>query len=701
MMLVISFCTLITAFLQAALISCQPSTNDTCPEECQCLLTILSDNTPQRTVDCAKKKLHSIPKDVSINTEALLLQENAIRSLPEHLSLLTSIKTLNLANNRIASLGPPSLLENLTSLHSLDLEHNNVEMLLHGSFTGLASLQELSLANNQIGAIESYAFEGADNLHMLSLEGNRLPELQHEWFANLPSLQFLSLARNQLHSINEPVFQALNSLTNLSLSGNLLNSLSADAFSGLAKLKQLDLSSNAFTHVNTAAFRVFDALNVLVFSHNPLDMLPRKAFSSLEIGEIHMSYMPELSLLDAGAFYDLPSLTVIDMHDNAKLSFIDPLAFVQVDSLEMLHLHNNNLRALPSSLLSELPNLQVVSFYNNPLQCDCNSRWIKVTEDGRADNSTGINFINYDKFICHSPEELRGKLFKSLSLTKFAKVCSPSVIPFFNDSYQLELGQNIEYVCRAIGIPIPKIHWIMPDGKILNGTSNYSRVKLQSTGTLSIEHLKATDGGKYTCVASSSGGTNYDTATSVLRLHNKDIQILDKGVATNFITVTWNGTGSTISTSDYFIMFKQKDAESEYHMIDLRPYMRTYTITNLKPHTVYEFCIAFRHQDAYQKLNCVDIQTKHQMFLMTGIRTMGNLSIFIAIVIITCMMCFLCAATMIIKKCIRRKSYQEPEGANVPAKVGNLSQIPLDNIYHPPSTPLFASTTSLIPSSSA
>jgi hypothetical protein len=348
-----------------------------------------------------------------------------------------------------------------------------------------------------------------------------------------------------------------------------------------------------------------------------------------------------------------------------------------------------------------LPHLRIISAFDNPFHCDCTAQWIEEAIGQTNNENNTLVFNKAQSMVCDTPEHYHSTRLAQIPSNKLGKLCSPVVIPMFNDSNHLEIGQTLTYPCRAIGEPLPHIQWILPNGKILNGTSNFSRLKIDSLGTLTIDHLKPMDAGKYTCVASTGNGQLYDTATTVLRIHNKDIHVLDQGVATNFITVTWNGTGSTMTSSDYILLFKQKDFEDEYHTIDLRPYMRTYTITNLHPHTVYEFCIAYRHEKTYQKLNCMDIQTKRHYFMMTGIRSMGNLSIFIALVIIASLVCFLCLATVAIKKYKRRKSYQEPDGENVPRKVEGLSQIPLDNIYHPPSTPLCASTVSLIPSSSA
>ena len=214
----------------------------------------------------------------------------------------------------------------------------------------------------------------------------------------------------------------------------------------------------------------------------------------------------------------------------------------------------------------------------------------------------------------------------------------------------------------------------------------------------------------------------YDTASTKLRIHAKNVHLLHKGIATNFITVTWNGTNSTIRTSNYLILYRRQGSNDDYGEIHLRPYMRTYTITNLAPETMYEFCIALEHTGEITKLNCMNVKTKHEMILTPKMKRLSNKSILIALSMTVGFMVLTCFSITLIRKWSRRKSYSEPGGVNSRSlggaargirggingttvdetkKVENLSQIPLDDLYHPPSTPLYTSKTSLIGHSSA
>lgn len=389
------------------------------------------------------------------------------------------------------------------------------------------------------------------------------------------------------------------------------------------------------------------------------------------------------------------------MHDNRRLTYMDPRSFLQVPQLQELRLHNNNLLALGHDLAISVPQLQLVTLYNNPLHCDCNVHWIKASLLLNSTNSN-VSFPELGQLHCYTPIRLSGQLLLEVPLSAIPATCPPTVLPFFNDSSQVELGERVLYECHALGSPQPHIHWILANGKVLNNTSNYSRVRLSPKGLLTLIEVKASDAGTYTCVATNALG--YDSSSTVLQIHNKDIHILHKGIATNFITVTWNGTASTVLTSDYLILYRQAGSAQPYGRIHVRPYMRTYTITNLQPHTAYEFCMAYEHRQEVVKLHCVQLRTKHAMYSLKGIHTLGSSAILIALSTTAAFITTVCLTVFFLKRYMRRRAYKEPEGAPVEPSLQQLermSQIPLDNLYNPPSTPLCSSRTSLIGQSRA
>lgn len=678
--------------------------NVTCPARCTCeLRSIQHLDGELRTVDCTDLKLTQIPDNIPHDVQMMILQRNAILSVQEHLPKYTDLRRLDLSYNSIHSLGAHPLFENLTSLQYVNLGHNDLTILEHGSFSGLSGLQELRLSNNRISEIEQHAFGGLNNLEKLALDGNTIGALEKDWFDDMPSLQLLELDNNKVASLGTAIFSSLQHLAKLSLAGNKLKFLDKSAFKGLDKLEHLLLDDNLIHTIPSKALNLFQGLKILSFNGNPVTSIRPGQFSGQLIYQVNMNEMPELVSIEKHAFENMMDLTILQLHDNPHLTYIDPQAFVHLPNLKVVYVHNNALKALPAELLQQAANLEEVSLYNNPLRCDCNAHWVKQVIDlNTTVNYTDVHFAEPGQIMCDSPASVNGHLLKDIDASTLPTSCPPTIIPFFNDSFQAELGQTITYECRAIGVPAPHIHWIMANGKVVNNTSNFSRVRLGMVGSLTILQVKARDAGTYTCVATNTAG--YVTTSTRLQVHSKDIHLLHKGVATNFITVTWNGTDSTVFTSDYIILYRESGTDEEYGRIHLRPYMRTYTITNLKPKTTYEFCIAYQHNNEIVKLNCLNIKTKRDMYVMQGIKTVGHTTILLVISSTFIFLFLLCLSISLVRRHLRRKAYKEPEGVNIcppNQRVGTMSQIPLDNLYNPPSTPICTSRTSLINQSSA
>lgn len=116
-------------------------------------------------------------------------------------------------------------------------------------------IRSLSFHNNQIRKIEYRAFRNLTLLEKLDLSENRLTSaaLQKEVFEGfydshiyepLKNLKWLSLANNDIHAINADVFDHLENLETLLLSHNpfkIIDPNSASAISMLNRLQVLDL----------------------------------------------------------------------------------------------------------------------------------------------------------------------------------------------------------------------------------------------------------------------------------------------------------------------------------------------------------------------------------------------------------------------------------------------------------------------------
>lgn len=76
-------------------------------------------------------------------------------------------------------------------------------------------------------------------------------------------------------------------------------------------------------------------------------------------------------------------------------------------------------------------------------------------------------------------------------------------------------GGQFSLPCVATGSPDADIHWILPDGSIVNKWINISRIFVASNGTLIIRHSQLSDNGYYKCVAGNQHGMD-TLATKVI-----------------------------------------------------------------------------------------------------------------------------------------------------------------------------------------
>ena len=366
--------------------------------------------------------------------------------------------------------------------------------------------------------------------------------------------------------------------------------------------------------------------------------------------------------------------------------------------------------SIPQDLVPSIPALRALEIQGNPLRCDCNARWIQH----EIRNASKASFIlNQDKIICFEPSGLKGTRLSDVN-KDLPSDCPPTLLQTFSSSYQLETGSTLRLECRAVSAAPSHLYWILSTGKVVNQTSNYSRLKLPHAGTLVIDHLKASDAGRYACVASSGAGSS--RVSSMISIHDTHICLIPKVVSSNHVTVTWN---ATVSSSRYLILYRRiKDTSGSYGSIRIGPFLRAYTIQPLEAGTTYELCIGYEYRGDSHKLNCLEVETRPRRYRSERRRAV---SLRLIIILITCLLAsvaFLCIVASVINVC-RQKGYEEPsyetrlaspsrqqnlkyqnysatQRASSETRLDTMSQIPLDHLYPPSSTPLSTSTASLI-----
>ena len=616
-----------------------------------------------RTLDCNNAGLRELPVNISSETEAAVLANNRLRPAQLWgLHKLGNLTLVDLSNNHIYSLEDWWGL-GVSSVAHLAIDRNQIDYLPNRTFAMMTYLVTLSIAQNKIEIIHTDALCGLRNLRDLDLSHNRIFEINPRWFRELKSLTTLNLNDNNIHVLRDGDFLYLAELRSLILSNNHLKHIYDSAFLGLENLGQLHLENNHIREVAEKPWRPFRAIDTINLSNNHIAKLETGTFKSINVSTLLLNRMRDLQMFNKHALTDLPLLNTLEITDNPQLVYIDREAFYNLPRLQRLLLQSNSLTAFEKEVLGALPSVKEISIYGNPFICDCNVNWLR---DEMKFSSRNVTFVQEDDVKCAAPKELAGSSLVSDSLGSIPAKCAPRILPLFVSELNTVLGDKVRLDCRAVGEPEPQIDWLLPahnradtgdDVTLLKSGSlgdDSGRVVASKSGTLYIDYIQGMDQGDYTCLASNPGGR--DQRKMHLRVKNMRANVIIIRVTSESITVTWK---STRYVHDYQILYRESKPNQTYNVIDIKPYMRSYTASELLPQTHYEFCIAVKHNDRSMLINCTIVLTRHSSYLRLGVFTArdyivgGSLGCLAAIVIIVC------SVTFIVKKYNRRRRQQE------------------------------------------
>ncbi|XP_054151384.1 leucine-rich repeat and fibronectin type III domain-containing protein 1-like [Melozone crissalis] len=297
----------------------------------------------------------------------------------------------------------------------------------------------------------------------LRLADNFIGAVGRADFANMSSLVHLTLSRNGLRRLAPGAFADLRALRALHLDGNRLPALSGPQLRGLASLRHLILANNQLAAIDAAAFAAFAAtVEDLDLSHNNLPALPWDAVAAMG---------------------SLATLTL----DHNLLERVPAGAVARLPRLARLDLTANRLRALPPVPGPPGPSLAAGG---NPLHCNCELLWLRrVAQPGRLET-------------CATPAPLAGRLLGAVPEEELT--CrAPSVTAAAAHPPAVTEGQPLRLGCAAVGDPPPALHWLGPDGRVVQ---NGSRRSVGADGSLELRVATLRDHGGFTCVAANAAG---------------------------------------------------------------------------------------------------------------------------------------------------------------------------------------------------
>ncbi|KAL8613049.1 hypothetical protein ACOMHN_008818 [Nucella lapillus] len=660
-----------------------------CPTPCNCSYTSILRSSPLTllTLNCTAARLNNFPHDTPNATQVLLLSHNRMLNLSS-LPPLPNLRLLDLSYNQINYLDNHWVFEHMGLLTRLNLRGNFLKKLQHGSFSGLKSLEVLDLSDNNIKTVELHAFGGLNHLSVLRLANNELYELKRTWLLPMTSLRELYLQGNYLAVIESNTFDKITSLLHVDLSDNSLKKVREKGFLGLERVKLLNMSENSFVGIPTQELQRLSSLDILLLDGIKITELREGDFKDMFVSSISLSFLPNLKVVNSGVFVNMSRLRTLQLHDNPNLLFINPHAFSKVPLLHRLMLHNNELITMSSTIKDSLTRLDELHLYHNPLHCDCNIFWLKRD---MAAGRQGDYIKDADKLICNSPALNTNILLKHVPLQLLSPVCAPTTLPFFSDTHNISIGDDLYLECQAIGVPEPLLFWILPDGQTTNNSTD-SRVIISPDNTaLTVRGMQLLDQGTYGCRANNSVG--YDISSTAVYVHNKDLRLSLTASTNNYITVAWIGSIPRLQMSNFQIIYRKNGGDEAYDKVYLHGGMHRCTLMGLQPMTSYEVCIVYR--ETYS-IECRNFSTDHKVALAQPAITRVNMTRIVASVCaVVGVIVVLCMVRTVTRRLRKRKDYEDPlkEG-------GEMDKIPLEPIdQRTMETPLCSSRTALLPHS--
>lgn len=237
-------------------------------------------------------------------------------------------------------------------------------------------------------------------------------------------------------------------------------------------------------------------LKTLDLSLNNLQVLSVGQLSGLRLDYLYLEGNPKLRLRDS--VFNGMSTGLLSLKD-CDLTTIEPGIFSPLrGSLRKLKLDNNKIERFDSNMLSVFQELEYLRIHNNPLICDCESKWLKEFYDLNKAKVRDGSQGNSEEPRCAAPDHVAGLFFFSVSAYDFS--CAKPTLSA-NISFTKTKGV---LSCVSRGNPLPTVSWYRPNGDIQhseprgNMVANTNEIQLQATDS-SVK-------GQYSCVASNDGG---------------------------------------------------------------------------------------------------------------------------------------------------------------------------------------------------
>eukprot|EP01104_Vermistella_antarctica_P007707 TRINITY_DN188_c3_g1_i1.p1 TRINITY_DN188_c3_g1~~TRINITY_DN188_c3_g1_i1.p1 ORF type:complete len:1205 (+),score=279.57 TRINITY_DN188_c3_g1_i1:448-4062(+) len=280
--------------------------------------------------------------ETSLKTRLLDLETKNLTAVPEGVSDLHSLTSLNLSNNRIADL-PVETFASLTNLVTLRI--NNNKLTLVPDVSALCDLQRLDLGKNRLHSLDPVRLSGMGEIARLDLHCNHLCDLPME-LGCLTSLKVLDLSTNHLSSLPSSMEALGDVLQTLDIDNNELTTL-PNTMSKLKRLTRLQCAHNRFKEFPPALYSL-SGLEKLDMRMNLLESIPPEIAGMDGLSQINLSRNKIHTF--PSSIGCLQRLTTINLVKNEISSFPEETDFTLLTELTYFHLSHNNLTQLTSEV---------------------------------------------------------------------------------------------------------------------------------------------------------------------------------------------------------------------------------------------------------------------------------------------------------------------------------------------------------------
>ncbi|XP_033977803.1 leucine-rich repeats and immunoglobulin-like domains protein 1 [Trematomus bernacchii] len=412
--------------------------------------------------------------------QQLFLSNNSIARInPDGWKFCQKLRELNLSYNNLTRLDEGSLAV-LGDLHSLRLGHNSISHITEGAFRGLKSVRTLELDHNDIsGTIEDTngAFSGLDSLNKLTLFGNKIKSVAKKAFSGLETLEHLNLGENAIRSIQPDAFSKMKNLKTLIIQ--------SDSFLCDCQLQWLPdwlVTRGLTAGANASCAHPESLKGTSVFQ------APPSSFVCDDLPKPQITVQPETSVTVLGSDVRLTC--------TAASSSTSPMTFAWRKDQELLR-H------------AETENYAHVRAHHQGTTSDVPSANGGVMEYTTILHLRHVTFAHEGRYQCIITNH-----FGSTYSTKARLIVNvlPSFMKTPRDS-TIRTGHTARLECAAEGHPTPQIAWQKDGGTDFPAARERRMHVMPDDDVFFIMDVKPEDMGVYSCTAKNTAGTVSANAT--------------------------------------------------------------------------------------------------------------------------------------------------------------------------------------------